>query len=93
MVNNQKFLNIYRKYSTDNSSKNEILKIENAIKLLNVGNQLPEVKLVNKDGITVSSKSVMNKKTVLFFWTKEALTHLAAAHKKVLAFKLKERSL
>jgi len=88
MVNNQKFLNIYRKYSTDNSSKNEILKIENAIKLLNVGNQLPEVNLVNKEGITVSSRSIMNKKTVLFFWTKEALTHLAAAHKKVLSFKL-----
>jgi len=89
MVNNQKFLDIYRKYSTDNSSKNEILKIENAIKLLKVGNQLPVVNLVNKDGVTVSSNSIINKKTVLFFWTKEALTHLAAAHKKILAFKLK----
>ena len=88
MVNNQKFLGIYRKYSTDNSRKNEILKIENAIKLLKVGNQLPEVNLVGKDGVTLSSNSIMNKKTVLFFWTKEALTHLAAAHKKVLAFKL-----
>jgi peroxiredoxin len=88
MVNNQKFLEIYRKHSTDNSSKNEILKIENAIKLLKVGNQLPEVNLVSKDGVTVSSNSIMNKKTVLFFWTKEALTHLAAAHKKVLALKL-----
>jgi peroxiredoxin len=45
--------------------------------------------LVNKDGVTVSSNSIINKKTVLFFWTKEALTHLAAAHKKILAFKLK----
>ena len=88
MVNNQKFLDIYRKYSTDNSSKNEILKIENAIQLLKVGNQLPEVKLVDKVGVTISSNSIMNKKTVLFFWTKEASTHLAAAHKKVLAFKL-----
>lgn len=88
MVNNQKFLEIYRKFSTDNSRKNEILKIEKAIKLLKVGNQLPEVKLVDKEGITISSNSIMNKKTVLFFWTKEALTHLAAAHKKVLAFKL-----
>ena len=69
-------------------SKNEILKIENAIQLLKVGNQLPEVKLVDKAGATISSNSIMNKKTVLFFWTKEALTHLAAAHKKVLSFKL-----
>ena len=88
MVNNQKFLDIYRKYSTDNSSKNEILKIENAIKLLKIGNQLPSVSLINKDGVSVTSNTIMNKKTVLFFWTKEALTHLAAAHKKVLTFKL-----
>ena len=88
MVNNQKFLDIYRKYSTDNSSKNEILKIENAIKLLKIGNQLPSVSLINKDGVSVTSNTIINKKTVLFFWTKEALTHLAAAHKKVLTFKL-----
>jgi len=89
MVNNQKFLESYRKFSTDNSKKNEILKIGNAIQLLISGNQLPEVTLIDKDGLTVSSNSFVKKKTVLFFYTKEALTHLAAAHKKVLAFKSK----
>ena len=88
MINNQKFLDIYRKYSTDNSSKNEILKIENAIKLLKLGNQLPAVNLIDKNGVKISSNAIINKKTVLFFWTKEALTHLAAAHKKVLVYKL-----
>jgi len=82
-------LNTYRKYSTDNSKKNEILKIGNAIQLLIAGNQLPEVSLIDKDGLTVSSNTFVKKKTVLFFYTKEALTHLAAAHKKVLAFKSK----
>lgn len=91
MVNNQKFLESYRKFSTDNSKKNEILKIGNAIQLLIAGNQLPEVSLIDKDGMTVSSNSFVKKKTVLFFYTKEALTHLAAAHKKALAFKLKYR--
>ena len=89
MINNQKFLESYRKFSTDNSKKNEILKIGNAIQLLIAGNQLPEVSLIDKDGLIVSSNSFIKKKTVLFFYTKEALTHLAAAHKKVLAFKLK----
>ena len=89
MVNNQKFLESYRKFSTDNSKKNEILNIENAIQLLVAGNQLPEVSLIDKDGLTVSSNSIIKKNTVLFFYTKEALTHLAAAHKKVLAFKSK----
>jgi peroxiredoxin len=89
MVNNQKFLESYRKFSTDNSKKNEILKIGNAIQLLIAGNQLPEVSLIDKDGMTVSSNSFVKKKTVLFFYTKEALTHLAAAHKKAFAFKSK----
>ncbi len=89
MVNNQKFLESYRKFSTDTSKKNEILKIGNAIQLLIAGNQLPEVSLIDKEGITISSNSFVKKKTVLFFYTKEALTHLAAAHKKVLAFKSK----
>ena len=89
MVNNQKFLESYRKFSTDTSKKNEILKIGNAIQLLIAGNQLPEVSLIDKDGLTVSSNTFVKKKTVLFFYTKEALTHLAAAHKKVLAFKSK----
>jgi hypothetical protein len=48
MVNNQKFLEIYRKFSTDNSKKNEILKIGNAIQLLKVGNPLPKVDLIDK---------------------------------------------
>lgn len=89
MVNNQKFLESYRKFSTDNSKKNEILRIGNAIQLLIAGNQLPEVNLVGKNGLTVSSNSIIKKKIVLFFYTKEALTHLAAAHKKALAFKSK----
>jgi len=89
MINNQKFLESYRKFSTDNSKKNEILRIGNAIQLLIAGNQLPEVNLVDKDGLTVFSNSIIKKKAVLFFYTKEALTHLAAAHKKALAFKSK----
>ncbi|MSP84784.1 MAG: hypothetical protein EXR18_03025 [Flavobacteriaceae bacterium] len=89
IVNNKKFLESYKKFSTDNSKKNEILKIGNSIQLLINGNQLPEVNLLDKDGLTVSSNSFIKKKTVLFFYTKEALTHLAAAHKKVLAYKSK----
>ena len=89
MVNNQKFLEIYRKFSTDNSKKNEILKIGNAIQLLKVGNPLPKVDLIDTNGMTVSSDAIVTKKTVLFFWTKEAVSHLAAAHKKAMAFKSK----
>ncbi len=89
MVNNKLFLDTYRKYSTDKSQKNEILKIGNAIQLLNIGNPLPEVKLINLDGKEVSSNEFLKKKSVIFFWTKNLTSHLEAAHKKIMVLKSK----
>lgn len=89
MVNNQTFLATYHKFSTDKSKKNEITKIGNAIKLLKVGNPLPEVSLVDTNGNTVSSNTLATKNTVFFFWSENAESHLMAVHKKVLAFKTK----
>lgn len=87
MDNNQKFLETYHKYSTDKSKKNEILKIGNAIQMLNVGNALPEVVLIDTRGDAVSSIRLANKKTVLFFWTENLASHMVAVHKKVLELK------
>ncbi|MET0759099.1 MAG: thioredoxin-like domain-containing protein [Flavobacterium sp.] len=89
MVNNKKFLDTYHKYSTDKSKKNEILKIGNAIQLLKAGNTLPNVNLIDTNGKIIPSSSLITNKTVLFFWTENASSHLVAAHKKVMAFKLK----
>lgn len=89
MVNNKTFLETYHKYSTDRSQKNEILKIGDAIQLLTTGNKLPKVSLINSKGETISSDSFTNKKTVLFFWTENALSHFEAVHKKVMAFHIK----
>ena len=89
MVNNQKFLETYHKYSTDKSKKNEILKIGNAIQSLKIGNSLPEVSLVDKNNTVLSSNTLAHKKTVIFLWTENLSSHLIAAHKKVLALKTK----
>ncbi len=89
MVNNQKFLETYYQYSTDNSKKNEILKIGKAIQSLKVGNRLPEVSLIDRSGKVSSSNTFSNKKTVVFFWTDNLVSHLIAAHKKVMALKMK----
>ncbi len=89
MVNNQEFLKTYHKYSTDTSKKNEILKIGNAIQLLIQGKKLPKVELITPEGKTISSDDVISSNTVLFFWSEKLTSHLLAAHKKVLDFKLK----
>ncbi len=87
MVNNQKFLEAYQKYSTDKSKKNEIIKIGNAIRLLSVGNTLPEVVLFDETGNKISSASLLRNQAVIFFWTDQSMSHAKEAHKKVAAFK------
>lgn len=89
MVNNQEFLKTYHKYSTDNSKKNEILKIGNAIQLLTVGKKLPEVKLIDIKGKSISSNDIIKQKTILFFWSEKLNSHLIAVHKKVVELKKK----
>lgn len=86
MVNNQAFLDTYSKYSTNSESKNEILKIGKSIQLLKSGNKLPKVNLVTKNGAIISSNTILHKKSVIFFYTKNAESHMIVAHKKALEF-------
>ncbi|WP_217703330.1 TlpA family protein disulfide reductase [Flavobacterium agri] len=89
MENNHKFLEMFHKFSTDNSKKNEINKIGLAIQQLKSGNRLPSVQLVGLDGKTVPSSSFNGKKTVFFCWTQKLESHFRAAHRKVIDFKLR----
>jgi hypothetical protein len=89
VVNNQKFLETYHRYSTDNSQKNEILKIGRAIQQLTAGKPLPRVALMDVNGRGIATDSVDTGNTVFFFWTQKATGHLMEAHKKALYFRQK----
>ena len=89
IINNQKFLETYHKYSTDKSQENEITKIGNAIRQMKVGNTLPEVTFFDPEGNKVTSNSLLKKASVIFFWTDRSPSHFQEAHKKVMAFKAK----
>lgn len=89
MVNNQIFLDSYRKFSTDNSKKNEINEIGKAINNLNAQKQLPQVKLVDIDNKPFNYRTLCESKTILFFWTKNFTSHYIAAHKKALELQKK----
>lgn len=89
MANNNKFLETYKRLSSDKSKKNEITTICNAIQMLKVGNSLPEVMLNDVNGNEVSSTSAVKPNTVFFFWTINAKSHFEAVHKKVIALKAK----
>ena len=89
MVNNQKFLETYHKFSTDNSQKNEINEIGKAINNLIAQKQLPQVKMVDLDNKPFDYNSIAGSKTILFFWTKNLTSHFIAAHKKALELQKK----
>lgn len=87
MGNNNQFLDTYHKYSTDKSQKNEIVKIGNAIQLLKPHFELPSLDFIDPTGKTVSSSDLIKQKTVFFFWSAQASSHMVGVHKKVIAFK------
>lgn len=89
MAKNQKFMEVYHRYSTDRSQKNEITKIGAAIQLLKTNQSLPEVKLRTPDGSIISSNTFPKGKTVIFFWTDNAQNHMIQAHKKAVDLKKK----
>ena len=89
VVNNKEFLRIYHKYSTDNSQKNEINKIGNAIQQLVSGKKLPNVSLIDDQGKVYNSNDLITKNTVIFFWTENANSHMVSAHKKIIDFQKK----
>ena len=89
MAKNQKFMEVYNRFSTDKSQRNEITKIGSAIQLLKNNRSLPEVSLRSVDGKTVSSEIFPKGKTVIFFWTDNAQNHMVQAHKKAADLKKK----
>lgn len=87
MSNNQAFFKTYHNLSTDKSRKNEITKIGNAIRIMKVGNALPETTLIDINNNETSSSNYTKSKTVIFFWTVCAKSHFEAAHKKAMLLK------
>lgn len=78
--NNDKFLERYFELSTDKNQHNEIIQIQQAIQNLKYEKKLPEVPLVNTKNQRVSINSIINKRTLMFFWTKNGIAHADAAH-------------
>ena len=79
--NNKKFLDRFYTLSTDNKEEKQIRKIGDAVQLLKAGNRLPDIMLFNDKDEKVAANSLFKKKTVVFFWTEKAKSHIISAHK------------
>lgn len=89
MMNNNKFLEKYFKLSTDKEKQKEIKKIAEATQTMSPGKRLRNINLIDSNDNKLDFGSVINKNTVVYFWTSEAKSHLEAAHKR--ASELKDK--
>lgn len=80
--NNKKFLGEYLKLSTDKERQKEIKKIGDAIQNLAQKKRLEDVELIDANSNPVTINKLVKKKTVLFFWTSEAKSHMELVHKR-----------
>lgn len=65
-----------------------VTSIVNSLKGLKTGNPLPEVNIIDADGKESSLKSIINKPTVIYFWSSTYRSHIDS-HKKAKELKIK----
>lgn len=58
-------------------------KIVNSHKRLKPGQKIPEIKLIDKEDKHVSLKQIINKPTVIYFWSKNNKYSIISSHKRV----------
>lgn len=83
VANNKAFFEHYMSLSTDESETNEIKNICNAIKNLMPGSKLPEITLTDTGNNTFNSSALINKKSILFFWTSCAKNNLERVYNRI----------
>lgn len=89
IVHNKAFLDQYYKLSSDKLTKDKIKKIGTSIQSLAKSKKLPSIELIGLDNKKTNTLSTNNKKTIVFFWTSDAKSHMESAHK--LVHQLKEK--
>lgn len=84
MKNNTLFIKRYLELSSDEKHQNEIKDIFTAVQNLVPGKKLPNIELVNtNDEKVLPEQYFKGEKTVFFFWSTMADSHLKAVHNKV----------
>lgn len=81
-ANNKTFLAEYYKLSTNNGCEEKIKSIASSIQNLASSKRLPAIDMIQADGKKVNTIPTNGKKTVVFFWSSEAKSHLELAHKR-----------
>jgi hypothetical protein len=85
----KKALQLYFSLSTNETHKKEMKSISEASLKLMPGNQLPNLTIVDYNDNKQALSSVINKPTVIYFWSVNSVNHFRNVHSKVDELKLK----
>ncbi|WP_448606886.1 hypothetical protein [Paenimyroides ceti] len=91
--NNNAFLKRFYELSTDTIQRKEISTIQHAVKNLSPNSILPDVRFLDTNLKEVSVKDTIHNKTLIIFWTKNALSHYNDAQNIVLDLLSKNKGL
>jgi len=80
--------NSYTEKNTDKDNAEYITNLFNTIKRLKPGNVLPEVEVYNHKNKSSTLNSIINKPTLLYFWSNANKHHYKSSHEKVDEFRL-----
>lgn len=86
---NKAFLEQYFKLSSDKKSNESIRQIGNSIQALANSKYLPTIQLIDVNNQKVEKINTNNQKTVVYFWSSDARSHMEMAHKRVTELKAK----
>ncbi|WP_432411259.1 TlpA family protein disulfide reductase [Rasiella sp. SM2506] len=81
--NGRKMIKILKKYDANPKHHIELETLAQATMKLTPGQKVPDVVLVNSENEAKQLRSVLSKRTVLYFWSMESIKHFKDIHAKV----------
>ncbi|MBT0608637.1 TlpA family protein disulfide reductase [Aequorivita echinoideorum] len=79
-IEEQKMVALYKKLSTDKEDVAEIDELASATIKLAPGNSIPDIPLVNTENVVATISEIIEKPTVLYFWSASSVKHFRDIH-------------
>jgi len=76
-------INSYLSYSSHEGHKSNIKELATALKNLQPGKMIPNIRLINSRGARVALNSKISKPTVISFWSSSIKSHFKDNHKRI----------
>jgi hypothetical protein len=79
--------NSFMSKNTNEENSKYISSLNNTLKKLHPGNKFPEIEITNINNKVVNINTIINKPTIVYFWSKAVKNHFKNSHKKVIELK------